>query len=434
MRNKQIIVNSIFLLIFTFTASGQKLVNSPYSRFNIGTLEPAGSFRSLGMGGLSVSLRDNSSIFFSNPASYSSFDTTSFLFDFGLDASINKISDGKVKYTSDDINFDHLLMGFPLTRGWGFAVGVVPISNGYYKMYDIVGPGHNDYNQITGGYASLYSGEGGYNTFFIGSGIKINKNISAGINMNILFGEINRFYTVDFTEFTEAGSYNNRATERLRLGGVNFDYGLQYYASLKDDHFINAGLSLTGGKNYNSDFEQLYVRYTSFGSSDTLTYVQDNVTTAFIPGTLRLGISWGKKDKFVLGLDFITSKWSESRIPGTSGYAADTKSLLFGAEIIPEKYSNYSMLKRLEYRLGGHIGNNYFIYTDMLGNKEQLKEYGASFGIGIPMRRSLSKTNLFVDYTKKYGPSSGNLHTENYFTFGISLNLYDFWFVKRKYD
>jgi hypothetical protein len=46
----------------------------------------------------------------------------------------------------------------------------------------------------------------------------------------------------------------------------------------------------------------------------------------------------------------------------------------------------------------------------------------------------LSRTNLFFDYTRKAGPSGSILHTENYFTLGFSLNLYDFWFIKRKYD
>ena len=78
MRNKLIILLSVFLFSLTFTSNGQKLVNSPYSRFNIGTMEPAGSFRSQAMGGISVSLRDNNSIYFSNLASYSSIDTVSF--------------------------------------------------------------------------------------------------------------------------------------------------------------------------------------------------------------------------------------------------------------------------------------------------------------------------------------------------------------------
>jgi hypothetical protein len=141
-----------------------------------------------------------------------------------------------------------------------------------------------------------------------------------------------------------------------------------------------------------------------------------------------MGISFGKKNKFTVGLDYVETKWSKAKIPGSSGYAADTKSFLFGLEYIPDKYSNYSYLKRIEYRLGGHIGDNYLII-----NGEQLEEYGASVGIGIPMK-FLSKINLFFDLTRKNGSSINNLHSENYYTAGISLNLYDRWFLKRKYD
>ncbi|MBK7131707.1 MAG: hypothetical protein IPH69_02480 [Bacteroidales bacterium] len=99
MRNKLILLFSIFLISLTITSNGQKLVNSPYSRFNLGSIEPSGSFRSQGMGGISVSQRDNTSIYFSNPASYSSFDTISFIFDFGVDYTMGKLSDGESTYS-----------------------------------------------------------------------------------------------------------------------------------------------------------------------------------------------------------------------------------------------------------------------------------------------------------------------------------------------
>jgi hypothetical protein len=46
---------------------------------------------------------------------------------------------------------------------------------------------------------------------------------------------------------------------------------------------------------------------------------------------------------------------------------------------------------------------------------------------------SKSKANFFVDFTRRSAATS-SLHTEDYVTFGASLNLYDWWFVKRKYD
>ena len=245
--------------------------------------------------------------------------------------------------------------------------------------------------------------------------------------MSVMFGNIKRTNQFDFADYYNG--FNNRTTENIRINGINFTYGLQYIASLKNDYFFNAGISFIANKSYNTNYNYLSEKYTAFGTIDTMAYTADNTKKAYIPGTLSMGISLGKKNKFTTSIDYKTTKWSTSYFPGSSGYAADTKSILFGAELIPDKFSNYSFLKRMEYRIGGHVGDNYLII-----NGEQLKEYGASIGVGIPLRRTLSKTNLFFDYTKRAGPSGGTLPYENYFTMGISLNLYDQWFQKRKYE
>ena len=427
MQYKTIIAIFISLLSSSFVVTGQKQVNSPYARFNIGALEPAASFRSLGMGGVGIGMRSNSSIYFSNPASYSSLDTNSFLFDIGLDYSINNISDGVKEYMSEDLNFDHLIMGFPIAKGWGVALGVVPVSSGYYKLAETVSKNDPDYDPLIGGYETLHGGTGGLNNFFLGSGIKITKHFSLGINMSLLFGEVQRSYQVFFADYNNV--YHNNSVEKLQLNGINFDYGLQYTAALKNNYFLNAGLSISSGKNYHSNYEQLVYKYTIYNVRDTISYISDNTTPAFIPGTLRLGISFGRKDQLTAGFDYIATKWSKARIPGADGYTADTRSFLFGIEYIPEKYSNYSFIKRLEYRAGGHFGDNY-----LKNHNEQIKEYGVSFGIGVPMRRTYSRTNFFFDYTRKSGSGVPTIHIENYYTMGVSLNLYDFWFIKRKYD
>ena len=288
MQYKTIIAIFVSLLSFSFIATGQKQVNSPYARFNIGTLEPAASFRSLGMGGVGIGMRSKSSIYFSNPASYSSLDTNSFLFDIGLDYSINNISDGVKEYMSEDMNFDHLIMGFPIAKGWGVALGIVPVSSGYYKLAETVSKNDPDYDPLIGGYETLHGGTGGLNNFFLGSGIKITKNFSLGINMSLLFGEVQRSYQVFFADYNNV--YHNNSVEKLQLNGINFDYGLQYTAALKNNYFLNAGLSISSGKNYHSNYEQLVYKYTIYNVRDTISYISDNTTSAFIPGTLRLGI------------------------------------------------------------------------------------------------------------------------------------------------
>jgi len=439
MRNKLIIFTFISLFFFAFTATGQKQINSPYSRFNIGTLETLGSFRSLSMGGVGTAIRDNSSIYLTNPASYSSLDTSSFVFDFGLDYGRNFITDGVSKFSSDDINFHHLVMGFPLAKGWGLALGVLPVSSGYYKITETITSADPAYNLSIGPYTVIHQGDGGITKFFIGSGLKITKNLSIGANFAILSGDINRTNQFVFSQTTDYyNTFHDNSKENLQLVGMNFDFGIQYSASLKNNYFLNIGASLSSNNNYSSKYNQLSLKYTAFGTEDTISYTSNNSAKTYIPGTLRVGVSFGKKNKFTTGVDYITTKWSASQIPGSVGYAADTRQLAFGAEYIPDKFSNYGYISRIEYRIGGHVGDNYLII-----NNEQVKEYGASIGIGLPLRRTTlngnmffdsSKANLFFDFTRRSGFSSSTIHNENYITMGISLNLYDFWFVKRKYD
>jgi hypothetical protein len=414
------------------SAEGQKLVNSPYARFNIGNINPVGSFRSLSMGGTGIAMRGNNSVYFNNPSSYSSFDTTSFIFDFGMDYTVLDLSNKVSSYSSDDMNFAHLLMGFPITRNWGIGIGIVPYSNGYYNLAQTIDVGDPGYDPITGKITSSHKGTGGFTNFFVGTGISITKNLSAGVNMNILFGNIERTNIYDFEDYQS--TFNQASVEKLRINGINFDYGLQYSVNLKKDFFITAGFSFTNAKNYRSTLEELSQRSAIYlyppYSPDTLSYINNTSRDSTkLPPIMRFGLSFGKKDKFVAGFDYIFSKWSDARVYGSRTRMANTNSLLMGIEFIPDKYSNTSYLSTVEYRVGAHVSNNYLII-----NGAQIKEYGFSCGIGLGMRRSLSKTNIFFDYTRKNGDLSKGLHNENIYTVGISLNLYDFWFLKKKYE
>jgi hypothetical protein len=415
------------LLIFTAfnNASGQKMVNSPFARFNLGILEPAGSFRSLAMGGTGTAIRDNNSVYYTNPASYSSLDTNSFVFDFGIDYGINILTEDESRHISDDINFDHLLLGFPVLKGWGVAAGIIPFSNGYYKISDSVLEGDPGYDPITGEYTEYHIGNGGITSFFAGTGMRLFKGLSAGINMTLLFGSVNRVNQFDFADYSNA--YNNNSTEKLQLNGLNLDYGIQYSISLKNNYFLNAGASISQGRKYKSRYETIAFRYNYYGATDTISRSADS-SRVFIPGTVRMGLAFGKKNKLTAAFDYSFTNWSESTLRGGEGYLGNKRSMNFGIEYIPEKFSNYSYVRKIEYRIGAHIEDNYLVL-----NGDQIKEIGASFGIGLPLPRSLSKVNLFIDYTKRSG-SGELLHNENYFTMGASLNLYDFWFMKRKYE
>jgi hypothetical protein len=420
----------LFFLIFislSVSVSAQKLIDSPIARFNLGILEPSGSFRSIGMGGVGTAIRDNNSIYYTNPASFSSFDTISFVFDFGMDYGINRISDGKSNYKSDDMNFNHLMLGFPINRRIGFAAGIIPFSNGYYNISETVAEGDPGYDPVTGGYTGYHVGGGNFSNLFAGTGIRLTKNISAGINMSMIFGQISRTNQYVFDDYYTV--YHDNNSERLRLTGINLDYGFQFHLPVKKDYFFNAGVSYSAGKHCKSEYDYLSIRFTSSSVTDTLLYHPDDTSRAYIPGTLRAGISFGKNNKFTAGIDYVETKWTGAKFHEAQNYLANTRALLFGLEYIPDRFSNYSFLKRVEYRAGYHIEDNYLIL-----NGKQVKEWGASFGIGMQLRRTRSRVNFFFDYTRKSLETSAVSHYENFFTMGASLNFYDFWFMKRKYE
>jgi hypothetical protein len=428
MQNKLLIIAAITVFSFAFDLNGQKMVTSPFARFNLGSLEHAGPFRGMAMGGTGIAMRDNSSLYFSNPASYSSIDTNSFVFDFGLDFSISVISGNTSRYKSDDMNFHHLIIGFPLARNFGFACGLVPYSNGYYNLYQPVLKGDPGYNETTGEYSTYHQGSGNLSNFFVGTGINITSNIAIGANMTIMSGKIERANQFVFSSYTNGFSTN--LYEKFELRGINFDLGLQYMAHLKKDYFLIAGASITSRKSYKSIYENGTLMISGYSAIDTITYSKDNLTKAIIPYTMKLGISLGKKNKFVAGIDYLATKWTHASLPGVSGYLADSKNINLGVEFIPDKFSNYSYFNRIEYRIGAHFADSYLII-----NGKQIRELGVSAGLGLMMKRSPSKTNIFFDLTRKDGPTNSGFKYENYYTMGISINLWDgLWFWQRKYD
>jgi hypothetical protein len=431
MQNKQVFISFIFIFFLSFSIQGQKQVNSPYSRFNLGSIVPSGSYRSLAMGGTGVAMRDNNSIYFVNPSSYSSIDTTSFLLDFGSDYSISILSDRVNKHKSDDMNFGHFLIGFPLSKGWGFATGLVPYSNGYYNISETIKAGDPGYDPLTGEIIVKHFGDGSLTNFFFGTGLNLTKNLSVGANFSILFGQLDRRNQYEFADY--ANTFGMYSTEKLKVRGVNLNYGAQYTVKISNDYFLTAGMAYTAKKKYKSDLIQLSERFAAYPSSgpDTLAYViNSSRDSTRLPSTVRLGLSFGRKDKFVAGIDWVSSDWANASIHGSSAsYLANSKSWLFGIEFIPDKFSNISFLKRIDYRIGGHISDNY-----LLINGTRIKEYGASCGFGMRLRNSYSKATFFFDFTRKNGDMALGLHNENFYTIGASLNLYDFWFIKRKFD
>jgi hypothetical protein len=222
-----------------------------------------------------------------------------------------------------------------------------------------------------------------------------------------------------------------RELENTTIRGIGIDASAQFMLPLPDKKFINAGITWSPGKKFSTAYDQLFLRYSSVQTSslafDTLYYGKTD-TVSFIPATVRAGVSFGKEDKLTVGFDLVWSKWSAGELPGSYGTYSDALSLHAGMEYIPEKYSNYNFFDRVEYRIGCRYGESYALFANT-----QVKEYGITFGAGIPLRKSRSRASLFIDLSRRGNPVDIQFR-ETRISVGASLNLFDYWFLKAKYE
>ena len=64
---------------------------------------------------------------------------------------------------------------------------------------------------------------------------------------------------------------------------------------------------------------------------------------------------------------------------------------------------------------------------------QQINDFGISFGVGLPVYRSNSTINVSAEFGRR-GTKQNNLVLEKYAKLNLSVNLYDVWFIKRRFD
>jgi hypothetical protein len=67
----------------------------------------------------------------------------------------------------------------------------------------------------------------------------------------------------------------------------------------------------------------------------------------------------------------------------------------------------------------------------MVVNDVDINNFGITFGVGLPLGRSLSNLNLGFELGKR-GTTRADLVEENYLKINIGISLNDRWFRKRK--
>ncbi len=414
----------ILLTATFFSTSAQDVrISSPYSYYGLGEIQDNHSAYSAGMGGIKMGVRNPSFINYENPASYSAFDTNTFIFDIGLVSNFNQLqSSVATQAFTNHTSVGYLLFGFPVNHWCGISAGILPYSKTGYQVVT------RDTMDNVGQVNEKFDATGGINKAYIGTSFKLFKHLSLGLNVGYLFGSTNKnrsIYTPD-----QSYSFDIRVINKMRLSSLYLDYGLQYQINIKKKYGLTLGTRFNLPTNLSAKQSQLAERFTASGDvesiKDTLINIDEASGTIKMPLSIGGGLTFMKKNAWMVGADFDWQNWKKFKSFGVSDSLANSFTFAIGGEIIPHYSSLTNYWKKMSYRFGFNYGQ-----SNLELKNTKINDFSVTIGIGFPLRKIRTMINLAIEAGKK-GTINQDLIQENYIKFTLGFSFREFWFFRPK--
>lgn len=435
---RKFLVLSILLFICQISMA-QQGTTSPYSFLGIGDLKFKGTIENRSMGGMSI-YSDSIHLNLQNPAAFGSLKFTTYTL--GVSYSQLRLESSAVEDKGSSTALEYLAIGFPIGKKMGIGFGILPFSS---VGYNFEGIGETGIASAPNKFAQ-YEGEGGLNSVFLSLGYKINKEFSFGATVNYNFGDIKNQNTEFLGELDDEGqfvrtlNYGTRSKDQSKLSGLSYNLGAYYQTKFNEKLSLTTSLTFSPKSNINSEnSRQLSALNISGNGGEIISSEQiDEIdlgnraeTELTLPTKIAFGAGLGQKNKWFAGVEYTLQNNSDfgNGLTTIENVNYDNGSKLsVGGFYIPKYNSFTSYWERVTYRAGIRYEN-----TGMMVRNESINDFGISFGIGLPVGRSLSNVNFGFEFGKR-GTTNSGLIKENYANFHISLSLNDKWFIKRKYN
>jgi hypothetical protein len=419
-KNKVLVLVLSSLMSLQFVVA-QNNINSPYTRYGYGDISETNSGEQRALGGVAIGSRSHSYINTVNPASYSAVDSMTFMFDIGTSALSSRFSDANKSVHTFNANLEYLTMQFPLSKGMGFSAGLLPYSFAGYNMYNIDSIPNPEGGSVYT--AKNFTGNGGFSQVYMGLSKKIGKHISLGANVYYMYGSVNNTRSLRILGSTTDSTLQ---TNSIKASDFRLRYGIQYFNTFDKKHDVSLGLIYEHSAKLNGDFSQITAGVLS---DTTINNYQFELPTVF-----GIGVNYTYDNRISIGLDYSLQKWASTKYfwnPTTSTNAEnlnDRSKLSLGIEYTPKPLGR-KFSDRIHYRVGSNISNAYYNVPGVT----LPKNYGLSFGIGLPLYNKFTQTVSTLNASIEYGKvgSSTNLR-EDYFKFTMNLVFNEHWFFKRK--
>lgn len=417
---------ALFFVLFSGTLWGQVVnTESPYSHYGLGDPSYGGYLKPFSMGGISQGLRDPNMMNPGNPASYTSQDSMSFIFDMAFSGAFTRYASAGGRKDNVSGNVHHLAMQFPVGKYLGMAIGFQPYSQVGYDVTRY----EEDLNVLAavGRVRYHHRGNGGLNEAFLGIAGEPFSFFSLGVNVRFLFGSLN--FAQDVHVPSPMYYAELRHSSRLVVRGVALSAGVQGIIPLG----VEGGRQLVLGGTvdlapYVRSDNRLEVTQVFQNREQAIerNYLR---STGEIALPLRYAAGFLYRDSRIsAGVDFTAQDWSAFTMQGVDQGMGSSFSVRGGVEYVPDAGNLRYYLRQVHYRLGG-----YFNRTGLMVLGKPVNDFGITLGAGFPFKRSGSMFQVAFNFGQR-GQLTEGLIRENYFgmTFGVSFN--DIWFFRRKYN
>ena len=386
-------------------------INSPYSRYGVGVLADQSLGTNRQMGGLGYALRSHRFVNLKNPASFSTADTLTMLFEAGFSMQNVNLKEGSKRINAKNASFDYVAMQFRLCKGLGMSAGFLPYSNVGYSFSTTSSQGTNEVHSET------YNGTGGLYQPYIGLGWKPFSWIAAGVTGSYIYGDITHQVVSEF-----ANSTNRSKTYNAIIRNYKVDFGVQFMSKLAAKHHLTLGATYSLGHDMNA--KATLTETTSDATNET------SIPSGFVlPNTYGGGFAYKYDDQWTIGADYTYEQWSAATFFDAISTGTDRSKISIGVEYSPKELSK-NLLKMMNYRAGIHYAQPY----TRINGREGCDEYGISAGVSVPFynnNNSYSHGTLHISGQFIHlRPRSAGLITENYLRINIGITFNESWFMK----
>lgn len=406
------IVLSLVLSVSVVYAAGTA---SPFSRYGYGEFQNPVSGSLLSMGGVGYGMRTNRSINPSNPASYTSIDSLTFMMDLGVSGVIDGCKTQVGRNTQFAGNLDYVSFQMPLAEWAALSFGLNPLTIvGYKYSFTDTQPSYDYGDSLK--VSQYFYGKGGITQVYLGLSFDICDRVAIGVNGKYLFGNIFHYREVEFPD-----SYLLKKTmyeDAIFVNAWQCDFGIQYHQPIgKDDELVIGGTYTMKLPMQNT---------TEIKSTTNITDFDGTAYEFDYPQTVGAGISYSWNKRLLIGADVTWMELSKTKYYSKENVFSDRFVYALGAEYVHNPDSkNYVELMR--FRLGANYANSYAQV-----NGSDYNRWAITLGIGFPFYATKTTLNLHLEYGQQ-GSLKGLGLVEQYGKIGIGVSLNERWFVKRKF-